>query len=355
MHQDRGWADTGLRVSAEAGLANLPREPLLVVPESAPWEKASTEITMKPTLCRPTKKTDPPETRLAAAQETLRRLPPADVTVFTDGSAASGLENGGGGAAVLREDREVKRLKVPAGRYTSSYRAELAALAEALSFLRSVGRRWRPRQVLVCTDSQSAIRRLEEGPAAQTDDLANRIWTLLRTISDGGIRIHLQWVPGHSGLPGNELADEVAREAGELEQRHAKIDFSSAKSRLRRLAHQEWTQRMEETRYQAQNGPQRVTPGDKLDLARTESVEVARLRTGHSLLLRSYRHRLGQAEDDSCPECEEDVETLEHRLTTCPARASLRRAVYGRDDPTAQEALSDPHRLVEHLRRLGRL
>lgn len=65
--------------------------------------------------------------------------------------------------------------------------------------------------------------------------------------------------------------------------------------------------------------------------------------------------RIGQTEDDVCPECEEDAETLEHLLTACPARASLRRDVFGRDDPTVPEALSDPHRLVELIRRLGRL
>ena len=264
----------------------------------------------------------PPETRLAAAQDTLRNLPPAEVTVFTDGSAASGLENGGGGAVVLRGSQETKSIRVPAGRYTSSYRAELSALAGALRFLRSVTRTWRPRRVLICTDSQSAIRRLEEGPSRQTDALASEVWQLLKSICDGGASIHLQWVPGHSGLPGNERADEVAREAAALDQGSAKIDFSSAKSRLRQLAHQSWTENMQQTRYHAEKGPRRVTPGDKLGLTRAESVEAARLRAGHSLPLRSYRKRIGQMEDDICPECEEEEETLEHLLTACPARPS---------------------------------
>ena len=180
LHQDRGWADTGLRVSAEAGLEGLLREPTTVVPETAPWETPPTGVTFGATLCRPTSRSDPPETRLAAAQDTLRNLPPAEVTVYTDGSAASGLENGGGGAVVLRGTQETKRLRVPAGRYTSSYRAEMSALAGALRFLRSVARVWRPRRVLICTDSQSAIRRLEEGPGRQTDALASQVWQLSR-------------------------------------------------------------------------------------------------------------------------------------------------------------------------------
>ena len=156
LYQDRGWADTGLRVSAEAGLEGLPREPMTVVPETAPWETPPTRISFGSTLCRPTSRSDAPETSLAAAQDTLRNLPPAEVTVFTDGSAASGLENQGGGAVVLRGSKETKRLRVPAGRYTSSYRAELSVLAGALRFLRSATRAWRPRRVLICTDSQSS-------------------------------------------------------------------------------------------------------------------------------------------------------------------------------------------------------
>ena len=80
------------------------------------------------------------ETRLAAAQETLRRLRPADVTVCTDSSAAKGQENGVGGTVVMREGMEVKRVDVPAGRFTSSYRAELAALAEALRILQAASK-----------------------------------------------------------------------------------------------------------------------------------------------------------------------------------------------------------------------
>ena len=39
----------------------------------------------------------------------------------------------------------------------------------------------------------------------------------------------------------------------------------------------------------------------------------------------------------------------------CPTRAGLRRRVFGRDGPTLRGALGDRARLVELLRRLGRL
>ena len=84
-------------------------------------------------------------------------------------------------------------------------------------------------------------------------------------------------------------------------------------------------------------------------------MEVARLRTGHSLQHRAYRHRIGLDEEDTCPDCGKEPETLEHPLSRCPAHARLRWDIYGHDDPSVREGLSDAHRLIAYLRRMGRL
>ena len=296
----------------------------------------------------------PPDKRLEAVHETLAALPPADYTVYTDGSATEGVENGGAGVIIFRGNTELERIRTPAGRWTSTYRAEMTALDTALHYLQTSAADPAPQEVRICSDSQSALRRLKYGPAAQTDFLADNVWRRLRDLADRGVRLHLQWVPGHAGLPGNELADEVARAAADLGQAEASVDLQSAKSRLRRHAYREWEERIRPTRYYQENGPRRVTPGERLGLSRRESVEMARLRTGHSTLLAAYRHRIGIQADPICPECGEEEETLQHLLTDCPARADLRRQTLGRDDPTITEVLENPNWLVELLRRLGR-
>ena len=355
LHQDRGWADAGLSFSAEAGLADLPREGTLVVPSAPPWENVGDSISFGLTTTIPTKRSDPPEERLRAVEDTLAGLPPADFTVYTDGSASGGVEFGGGGAVVYRGEQELQKIRVPAGRHTSSYRAELMALDAALEYLQRAARDAPRAEVRLCTDSQSALRRLARGPAARSDMLADRVWARLRALADGGLRLRLQWVPGHAGLPGNELADEVARAAAELDQGAVPVDLCSAKSKLRRRAFDEWEERLRPTRYWTENGPRRVTPGERLGLTRRESVEMARLRTGHSTLLAVHNHRIGTAHVATCPECGESDESLHHLLADCPARAAVRRAVFGRDDPTTREALEDLRRLVDLLVRLGRL
>ena len=76
-------------------------------------------------------------------------------------------------------------------------------------------------------------------------------------------------------------------------------------------------------------------------------METARLRTGHSTILVAYRRRIGLPDTPTCPECGGKPETVAHLLTDCPARADLRRRVFGRDNPTLQDALGDRARLGE--------
>ena len=212
LKHDRGWAKTGLEVTAAAGLHDLPREPLLITPSTAPWENTPENIHIHTSLVRAVPRTGPPEERRRAAEETLERLPAADIVVFTDGSATAGTDDGGAGAVVWEGDREVARIRTPAGRYTSSYIADLHALNEALQFLETRPLP-PPATIRICTDSQSALTRLKSGPSSQTQCLPDEIWARLRRLG-GRHRIDLQWVPGHAGVEGNEVADGVAKEQG---------------------------------------------------------------------------------------------------------------------------------------------
>jgi len=57
---------------------------------------------------------------------------------------------------------------------------------------------------------------------------------------------------------------------------------------------------------------------------RSQCITVAQLRTGHSLLLASYLHRIGQQQSPGCPYCGGDDETAQHLLLCCPSHASAR-------------------------------
>ena len=181
---ERGWARTGLETSAAAGLGHLPREPLLVTTSIEPWETTPPTVHIHTGLVRAVPRDAPPEERRRAAEETLSQLPPADVTAFTDGSAAAVTENGGAEVVIWSRGRKESRVKTAAGRFTTSYFAELHALNEACKYLEGIASPASDpiRCVRICSDSQSALRSLAEGPAQQTEKLPDEIWTRLRTI-----------------------------------------------------------------------------------------------------------------------------------------------------------------------------
>ena len=166
----------------------------------------------------------------------------------------------------------------------------------------------------------------------------------------------IQWIPGHAGIHGNEEADQEAKQAAAMNQADVPTSLSAAKARIKRHLGREWAESNRGTRHYEIVGSARVKLGDKIGLTRSEAVAVARLRTGHSPILRAYRHFIRVESDPNCPACDDGVpETSEHLLTECPATAGLRRRIFGRDDPTLSEVFADASAVVEYLRRLGRL
>ena len=79
---------------------------------------------------------------------------PADYTIFTDGHATDGVEDRGAGAVIFRGETKLRRIRTPAGRWTSSYRAEMTTLESALVFLQEAAADSAPRKVRIFTDSQ---------------------------------------------------------------------------------------------------------------------------------------------------------------------------------------------------------
>jgi ribonuclease HI len=138
------------------------------------------------------------------------------VTIYTDG-ACKGNPGLGGWGAVLRSGGKEKHL-CGGEKNTTNNRMEMTAVIEALIALKSSC------NIDLFTDSQYVNRGVNEwlpnwkkanwktaskAPVKNVD-----LWQKLDNLLEAH-DIHWHWVKGHSGDPGNDLADELANRGAE--------------------------------------------------------------------------------------------------------------------------------------------
>lgn len=345
-----GWREVGHDAWRAAGIA-LPIEPLL--PDRAPpWEVAACPHVSFGLDIGTSRRDAPAEELRRAAQNHLASLPQRATWVWTDGSADAGVRNGGAGAVVEWPDGAIDELRLPAGQLCSSFRAEMVALRSALDHLRNHPQLDPQLPIIFCTDSQSALAALREGPAAQKTPLGAAVWTGLAALAGPSRRIHLQWVPAHCGVDGNELVDVIAKEAATLPQAQVPVDVGTAHRAAARSARDRAVAAWPGGWYRSLMGdwlPPPVAGGD-----RSAAVDVHQLRAGHWSGSSQYLHRIGRNPSDDCRQCSdtscaagrctvcrEEADTPQHLFFRCPALMGRRLRRYGTIFPTPEVVRED--------------
>ena len=152
----------------------------------------------------------------------------ADLVIYTDGSATDGVKNGGAAAILTRGDPAlpahmcgvVHTLQCRGSAFTSSFEEKHEAMKLALNWLADSDHTG---TVLICSDSQAFLRAIGSCSESAFDLVSVLVKPqLLRTI--------LQWLPGHCGIHGNELADQKTKEASGLDTAARPVSLPSAVS-----------------------------------------------------------------------------------------------------------------------------
>lgn len=123
------------------------------------------------------------------------------MTFFTDGSVQEGLA----GAGVHSAEAEVD-LSFRLGPSVTIFQAEVFAISACANVCLQSG--IRNRRILICIDSQAALRALSS--FCIDSKLVFECVTQLNKLARAN-ELTLVWVPGHSGVSGNEKVDELAR------------------------------------------------------------------------------------------------------------------------------------------------
>ena len=98
------------------------------------------------------------------------------------------------------------------------YKAELLALYNATEALKLWERK--PRKAVFLSDSLSALQSLtSETP----DDSQKRLMDNINELAQS-TKVVLQWIPAHTGIAGNEIADQLAKEGTSVIQRNKNSD-----------------------------------------------------------------------------------------------------------------------------------
>ena len=300
------------------------REALVACPPCPPWNLPS--FTVESTLSSPCSRSDPPHSRQGAALAHLDSLPPHDLVLWTDGSVPFPFGKGGSGVLANCSLCGTEAfLFFSAGPVCSSFSAEACAILHALCWSRQHQQVCHFSSFILLSDSRSVLATLFSPPSFLLSQTLWQIWQELSSLSSCSIR--LQWVPGHSFLPGNDTADELARRGALLAPSAIPCSLSPFISCIHSRLISDWRRTVSSKYFDTQVSS---ISTEELVLPRHARCVLSRLRcNGHSLLLSSYLSRIGRIENSSCSACGHPSQDISHLILHCPATDSLRRSLFG--------------------------
>ena len=224
--------------------------------------------------------------------------------IYTDGSVS---ESGTASAALHSEGRYCATLP----RAATILTAELHAISLALRLAEESS----SARHLILTDSLSALNLLSHNTTDHpiVRRLQHTIFTLSRNKS-----INFMWIPGHCGIPGNELADQLAKFSTTRPPEYIPIYFRDYFPLLFCKLRGVWQAQWDQTNTKLHQILPFLRPFPLLRLTRQQEVILNRLRAGHSRLTHKYLMDPSLGNNaEPCPFCNDAALSVKHLFTEC--------------------------------------
>ncbi|KAF7373394.1 RNA-directed DNA polymerase from transposon X-element [Mycena sanguinolenta] len=319
----------------------------------------------------------PVQVRVATSKEEAKEWAMAEtarVSLFSDGSLIDGQV---GAAGLLCVDGAVKRVKgvrLGTAKKYGVYEAEGVGQILALECLRLEVDEWIDGIVPLGLDNTAAIR----ATTCSRPGVGRHLWDLFhRRLAAAkeehpGLRLRVDWTPGHVEIPGNEAADEAAKRAAKngsfggtpvflknlpysksaLVLAHTKVLKKAARKQFTRSRRYGRTRSIDDS--MPSSNFRKLTKG----LPRKHASLLFQLRSHHAPLAK-HLFRLNKSPTPTCPCCGLYEETVDHYLHFCTAHDAARRQLRAANRLAAhsKHLLSDPKLLPDlflYVQRTGR-
>ena len=185
--------------------------------------------------------------------------------------------------------------------------------------------------VTVFTDCLEVVNSLNEEGSETRSHVINLIRNQAYEIyRENGIKTNIVWIPGHSGISGNEAANDGAKEATSRDQIdvHISTSMKDAKTRIRKYIDNEWQRQWNLSTKGREYKRIEPTVSRKIKFCcinrKRETIQT-RLRLG-KCYMNEYLKIIGRHADGNCDRCM-TPETIEHFILECSKNSDLLREI----------------------------
>ena len=233
------------------------------------------------------------------------------------------MENGVGAGLIIKNGEETAITKsYQLQPETSVFQAEIMAINKAIDTLDD--KNVNGKDIIIFTDSQSALGAIDKHKTNSkiVYETINKLNKLGKTNA-----IKLKWVKAHVGIDGNETADRLAKE-GSIGSNASTLNIP--------LPHSQWKHKIKKHISLNRKPKPKTKPPRHFNMAwrdkfgkevktmnRPTLTIATQILTGH-VHLNYHLHKMTKSNSPLCEMCEDEEETTNHFIGTCPRWSQTR-------------------------------